>query len=144
MKINSKIYSSITSEPFDIQELTLKTEPRGYNKLFAYRDFELHSGDRLLGRMQSMWSIVDIDSRSIVPIQLAISDNPKMAPFQKREDDLSFAKITSVNNPTLIKEFEVRYTCSDLIHISEDCLGLQKLNTWDELKFFIGSLPKKR
>ena len=100
--------------PFDIQELTLKTEPRGYNKLFAYRDFELHSGDRLLGRMHSMWSIVDIDSRSIVPIQLVFSENTKMTPFEKREDDLSFAKITSVNNPTLIKEFEVRYNDLDV------------------------------
>ena len=28
--------------PFDVQELTLKTEPRGYNKLFAFRDFEFY------------------------------------------------------------------------------------------------------
>lgn len=42
------------------------------------------------------------------------------------------------------KEFEVKYTCLDLIYISKDCLGLQKLKTWDELKLFIGDLPKKR
>ena len=41
------------------------------------------------------------------------------------------------------KEFEVKYTCPDLIYMSEDCLGLQKLKTWDELKLFIGGLPKK-
>lgn len=100
--------------PFDIQDLTLKTEPRGYNKLFAYRDFELYSGEKLLGRMHSMWSIVDIDSRSIVPISAAIPDNPHMVPFQKREDDLAFAKISQITTPTLEKEFEVRYNDLDV------------------------------
>ena len=100
--------------PFDIQELTLKTEPRGYNKLFAYRDFELFKGEQLLGRMHSMWSVVDIDSRSIVPIKTAIPDNPHMVEFKKREDDLSFAKITTMTNPTLEKEFEVRYNDLDV------------------------------
>ena len=100
--------------PFDIQELTLKTEPRGYNKLFAYRDFELFRGEQLLGRMHSMWSVVDINSRSIVPIKTAIPDNPHMVEFKKREDDLSFAKITTITNPTLEKEFEVRYNDLDV------------------------------
>lgn len=100
--------------PFDIQELTLKTEPRGFNKLFAYRDFELFSREKLLGRMHSMWSIVDIDSRSIVPISSAIPDNPHMVPFQKRDDDLSFSKITTITAPSLEKEFEVRYNDIDV------------------------------
>ena len=100
--------------PFDIQELTLKTEPRGYNRLFAFRDFELFKGEKLLGRMHSMWSLVDIDSRSMVPVSTAFANNPKMAPFQKREDDLSFAKISAITNSTLEKEFEVRYNDLDV------------------------------
>ena len=100
--------------PFDIQELTLKTEPRGYNKLFAYRDFELYSNKKLLGKMHSMWSIVDINSRSMIPIQTAIPDNPHMVSFQKREDDLNFSKISSITNPTIEKEFEVRYNDLDV------------------------------
>lgn len=100
--------------PFDIQDLVLKTEPRGYNKLFAYRDFELYSGDKLMGRVHSMWSLVDIDSRSIVPIATAIPDNPHMVQFVKRDDDLSFAKISQITTPTLKKEFEVRYNDLDV------------------------------
>ena len=100
--------------PFDIQELTLKTEPRGYNKLFAYRDFELYSNKKLLGRMHSMWSIVDINTSSIVPVAKAIENNPYMQPFEKREDDLSFEKISPIQNPTLEKEFEVRYNDLDV------------------------------
>lgn len=100
--------------PFDIQELVLKTEPRGYNKLFAFRDFELYREETLLGRMHSMWSLVDIESRSMVPVPTAIPDSPYMKIFEKREDDLSFAKITQITNPTLEKEFEVRYNDLDV------------------------------
>lgn len=100
--------------PFDIQDLVLKTEPRGYNKLFAYRDFELYKDEKLLGRMHSLWSLVDIETRSIIPIVKAIPDNPYMIPFQKREDDLAFAKIPSMSNPSLEKEFEVRYNDLDV------------------------------
>ncbi len=101
--------------PSDVQELILKTEPRGYNKLFAYRDFELYNGDnKLLGRMHSAWSLVEIDSRSIVPISQAIPENPYMIPFQKRDDDLSFKKISAIVNPIYEKEFEVRYNDLDV------------------------------
>jgi acyl-ACP thioesterase len=82
--------------PFDVQELTLKTEPRGYNKLFAFRDFEFYKGNKLLGRIHSMWSIVDIESRSMVPVPTVFENNPRMVPFEKREDDLSFAKIAEI------------------------------------------------
>ena len=100
--------------PFDIQDLTLKTEPRGYNKLFAFRDFELFKDEKLLGRMHSMWSIVDINSRSMVPVPSVFEGNKYMTPFEKREDDLSFAKISPITNPTLEKEFEVRYNDLDV------------------------------
>lgn len=100
--------------PFDTQELTLKTEPRGYNKLFAYRDFELYHENKLLGRMQSLWSLVDITNRSMVPISHIIDNNPRMSFFMKREDDLSFAKIPSIEKVELEKEFEVRYNDLDV------------------------------
>lgn len=100
--------------PFDIQELILRTEPRGYNKLFAFRDFELYRGEKLLGRMHSMWSMVDIDTRSMVPVPSAIQGNPYMKSFEKREDDLGFTKIQPITNPALVKDFEVRYNDLDV------------------------------
>ncbi len=100
--------------PFDIQELILKTEPRGYNKLFAYRDFELHRENKLLARMHSMWSLVDINTRTIAPIATVIPDNPNMIQFQKRDDDMSFAKISAVEKADIEKEFEVRYNDLDV------------------------------
>jgi medium-chain acyl-[acyl-carrier-protein] hydrolase len=109
-----KYHMEFEEYPFDILELTLKTEPRGYNKLFAFRDFELFKGEKLLARMHSMWSIVDIESRSIMPVPSVFPENSKMVPFQKREDDLSFAKISPITNVILEKEFEVRYNDLDV------------------------------
>lgn len=100
--------------PFGTQELILKTEPRGYNKLFAYRDFELYHEKKLLARMHSLWSLVDITNRTMVPISHIIDDNPRMSIFKKREDDLSFAKIPSIEKVELEKEFEVRYNDLDV------------------------------
>ena len=79
--------------PCGVQDLVLKTEPRGYNKLFAYRDFEIFSKDILLGRVHSLWTLVDIDTRTIVPVQKVLEENKLMKIFEKRNDDLSFSKI---------------------------------------------------
>lgn len=109
-----KYRMEFTDYPFDVQELTLTTEPRGYNRLFAFRDFELHSGEKLLARVASTWSIVDIESRSLVPVGQTFANNPRMLPFEKREDDLAYTKITSITNPQIEKEFEVRYNDLDV------------------------------
>ena len=100
--------------PQGIQDIVLKTEPRGYNKLFAYRDFEIYTHNKLSGRISSVWSVVDIDTRSIVPVEQAIVQNPLMVPKIKREDDLEFAKISALKNPSLTRTFEVRYNDLDV------------------------------
>ena len=100
--------------PFDTQELTLKTEPRGYNKLFAYRDFEFYSGKNLLGRISSLWTLVDIETRTMVPISRIIKNNPKMSLFIKRNDDLNFEKIPVISKINLEKDFVVRYNDLDV------------------------------
>ena len=99
--------------PIGTYDLTLITKPRGYNKLFAYRDFELLQGEKLLGKVFSVWSIVDVNSRTTIPIANAIS-NDSMLPYQKLESDLSFSKIKPVQNVSLEKEFEVRYNDLDV------------------------------
>lgn len=100
--------------PFDVQELTLTTEPRGYNKLFAFRDFELSRGEKVLARMSSMWSIVDVENRTMVPVGQALENCPFMPPYEKRENDLTFNKISLIGEPQLRKEFEVRYNDLDV------------------------------
>ena len=99
--------------PVGLYDLTVKTAPRGYNRLFAYRDFEIYSGDKLLGRAASTWSLVDFTNMSIVSVDKAI-DNPHMVKFQSKEDDLSYEKIPAIENVSVEKEFEVRYNDLDV------------------------------
>lgn len=100
--------------PKNIKKITLKTTPRGYNKLFAFRDFEIYNGNELLGRIASMWSIVDMGTRKTVPVSTVVENNPNMPAFEKQEDDLVFNKISPIDNPTFSKEFEVRYNDLDV------------------------------
>ncbi len=100
--------------PVDVKTLILRTQPRGYNKLFAYRDFELFDGEKLLARISSMWTMVNIETRIPLLISSVIQENPYMQPYQKKDDDLSFVKLKQVENPQISKEFEVRYNDLDV------------------------------
>lgn len=109
-----KYRMEFTDYPFDVQDLTLVTEPRGYNKIFAYRDFELKKSDKVIARMASQWSIVDINTRSMVHIGNTLNDNPNMPLLEKREDDLKYDKIPLITTPDITKDFEVRYNDLDV------------------------------
>lgn len=100
--------------PFDIQELELTTEPRGCNKLFAFRDFELKKDGKIIARMASQWAIVDIATRSMVPVNNALDELSDMPALTKRDDDLKYNKITQITDVQLEKEFEVRYNDLDV------------------------------
>ncbi len=99
--------------PSDIGELLLRTEPRGYNRFFAYRNFELLSGEKVLAKASSMWSLVDFASMKIVNVEGNV-DSPYMQKFVKGENDLDFAKIPAVEEIHYKKEFEVRYNDLDV------------------------------
>lgn len=100
--------------PINIQKLIFKTRPRGFNKLFAYREFEIYDNNNLVGRVFSVWSVVDLNTRMTIPVSTAIANNDFMIPFEKNENDLVFSKIKSLSNPFSIKEFEVRYNDLDV------------------------------
>lgn len=99
--------------PFDVQDLELMTEPRGYNKIFAYRNFNLKKDGKIIARMSSIWSIIDIKNHSMVAIKDVVN-TPRMPQLIKGEEDLTFAKIPSIQNIQLEKEYEVRYNDLDV------------------------------
>lgn len=100
--------------PVGIENLIFKTQPRGYNKFFAYREFEILHESKILGRVFSVWSLVDINKRTPVLIENAIPDNFYMKPYVKKDSDLVFSRIKASENPVLTKEFEVRYNDLDV------------------------------
>ncbi|MBP5211166.1 MAG: hypothetical protein J6Z27_04955 [Bacteroidales bacterium] len=98
--------------PVDAHQLTLRTEPRGYNKLFTYRNFCLKTGDRILAKASTLWALVDFTTMTMVNIENAL-DNPNMRPFEPGEDDLSFGRILPVKSVDFEETFKVRYNDID-------------------------------
>ncbi len=99
--------------PVGVYDLKISTRPRGYNKLFAYREFELLNNEKIFGKIFSMWTVVDLDKRTPVLIAPVIN-NPNMVPYQKQEDDLTFSKIKQLSKIDAQKEFIVRYNDLDV------------------------------
>ena len=64
--------------PEGIYDLTIKTEPRGYNKIFAFRDFYIYHGDKRIGRAASTWTLVDLSTKSMANASDILSSNPYM------------------------------------------------------------------
>lgn len=109
-----KYHIQFNEYPKDICDLTIKTEPRGWNKLFAYRDFEICQNERTLCKATSTWGLVDINTKSMVNVGVALANNPNFTEFQKRDDDLKYNKITPLTNIDIEKVFEIRFDDLDV------------------------------
>ncbi len=107
--------------PVEEYDLTVKTEPRGYNKLFAYRDFELLCGETVLARAFSSWALVNLKNGKLTSIAEALEGNPNMPVFEKRENDLFFEKIQIPQNISTEKIFEIRYDDIDVNRHANNC-----------------------
>ena len=99
--------------PVGIYDIKMATQPRGYNRLFAYRNFEIFVGEKSIGKASSIWSLVNMSTKEISIVENVIQ-NPFMPKFQRNETDLSFEKIPAITNVDLQKEFEVRYNDIDV------------------------------
>lgn len=107
--------------PIGEYELTVKTEPRGYQKLFAFRDFELCNGEKTFARATSSWALVNLETGKLSLVGDALGNNPKMPSFEKRDTDLSFAKIQMPQNISIEKTFEIRYDDIDVNQHVNNC-----------------------
>jgi medium-chain acyl-[acyl-carrier-protein] hydrolase len=100
--------------PEGIYDLTIKTEPRGYNKIFAFRDFYIKHNDKQIGRATSTWALVDLNTKSMANASEVLADNPYMVLHEKREDDLSYGKIRLPEKFDIEKNFEIRFDDLDV------------------------------
>ena len=100
--------------PEGIYDLTIKTEPRGYNKIFAFRDFYISHGDKRIGRATSSWALVDLETKSMANTSEVLASNQYMVQHEKREDDLTYGKIRLPEKFDIEKTFEVRFDDLDV------------------------------
>jgi medium-chain acyl-[acyl-carrier-protein] hydrolase len=100
--------------PEGIYDLTIKTEPRGYNKMFAYRDFYISHQGKQIGRATSTWTLVDLTTKSMANASEVLNGNKHMVQHEKRENDLNYGKIRLPENFDIQKTFEVRFDDLDV------------------------------
>lgn len=98
--------------PVDVEDLFVKTEARGYNKLFVQRDFELYNKNNdLLGKVLSYWSLISLDERAMLAPQSVF---PQFEKVEKREDDMSFKKVHEPERIDYKEEFKIRFDDIDV------------------------------
>ena len=100
--------------PEGIYDLTIKTEPRGYNKMFAFRDFYIAHQGKQIGRATSTWTLVDLSTKSMANVAEVLANNEFMYLHDKREDDLNYGKIRLPEKFDFEKTVEVRFDDLDV------------------------------
>ena len=111
-----------THYPSHDEPLTIKTQPRGYNRLFAYREFEVFSGNQLCARAFSVWALVDSETLAIAQVGQVLADNKNMVKFTPKETDLKFSKIAALTQTDFEETFKVRYNDIDVNkHANNGC-----------------------
>ena len=103
-----------TAYPVHVGKLTIKTEPRGYNRMFAYRNFEVYADEKLCGRASSVWALVHTDTLDIAHVGEVLKDNTHMIKFIPNETDLKFSKIPALTQADYEESFNVRYNDIDI------------------------------
>ena len=107
LKYNIQIYKNLS----DMDKISITTESRGASKLFAYRDFYLYHNGELFGKVASLWALIDFNTKRMVkPLENLESINE----YEKREDDLEFNKIPTLETVSAQKEFHIRYDDLDV------------------------------
>lgn len=109
-----KYHIEFDEYPKEVYDLKIKTEPRGWNKLFAFRDFELYEGNKILGKASTTWGLIDFATKNMVSPAEVFNNNPNFVQFQKREDDLKYNKIPAIEDFDAEKIFEIRFDDLDV------------------------------
>ena len=100
--------------PKHVNQLTIKTEPRGYNRMFAYRNFEVYADGQRCARASSVWALVHSETLEIAHVERIVGDNPNMPKFSPNETDLKFGKIAPLTQADYEETFKVRYNDIDV------------------------------
>ena len=100
--------------PVHVKQLSIKTQPRGYNRMFAYRNFEVYADGTLCARASSVWALVHSKTLDIAHVGEVLAGNENMIKFVPGETDLKFSKIPPLTQTDYQATFTVRYNDIDV------------------------------
>lgn len=95
--------------PENIYNITVETNPRGYNKLFAFRDFLIKYENKIIGRVASTWGLINLKTKAMTPINSVIENNPYMNQFVKNDNDLTYKKVKQLEKVDFEQVFDVKF-----------------------------------
>jgi acyl-ACP thioesterase len=138
----SRIYAEICSWPVWGEKIIVKTWPRGTDKLFAIRDYEVRYSDgRSIAQATSSWLIVDRNSRRIQRPDNTLSRHSPDLPPEKALPRNAM-KIEPVNsnsrNSTL---FSVRISDLDINLHTNNVRYLKWVTDSYSLDFILNNVP---
>jgi acyl-ACP thioesterase len=91
--------------------VTVKTWPRGINKLYSLRDFQLYHNGQEVAKATSLWLMVDVKTKRIVRPERFMTNIS--FPTQRVFSD-DFSSIEQIKEKRLIEERRVRYSDLDI------------------------------
>lgn len=109
-----KYHFEFIDYPEKIYNITISTHAKGYNKLFALRDFKFEYENQVIGYATSSWGLVNLTTKSMVPIASILSDNPNIKPWERQSSDLQYNKIKPLERIDREKTFEARFDDLDV------------------------------
>ena len=93
------------------EQITVKTWPRGVNKLYALRDFQLFHKDKQVAKATSQWLLVDVKSKRIVRPERFTDGIPFS---EKRVFNDDFSPVEPIKEKKITEERQVRYSDLDI------------------------------
>ena len=93
------------------EQITVKTWPRGVNKLYSLRDFQLFHNKMEIARASSQWLLVDVKSKRIVRPDRFMETIPFS---ENRVFNNDFSPIEPIKIKNLTEERKVRYSDLDI------------------------------
>lgn len=109
-----KYHIEFNKYPQGIYNIDIETESRGWNKFFAMRDFAIVNNGNVLGKATTTWGLIDLNTKSMANISSVFVENPNITAFEKRDDDLKYNKIQTLQRIDIEKVFETRFDDLDV------------------------------
>lgn len=117
------------------EKITIHTWHRGGRGAVSYRDYDILSGDRVIGEGVAAWVLADVESRKLVKL-----NDIELLQSTSGEELCKAIKLAKIKTPGLLQELEqrvMRYSDTDINgHVNNtryadfacDALGMDKLD----------------
>jgi len=138
----SRIYAEISDWPLWSENIMIKTWPRGTDKLFALRDFEVRYHDgRSIAHATSSWLIIDLNTRRIQRPDIILGRDNSELPDEKTLPRNSAKLEPALSDGRITPQFSVRISDLDINLHTNNARYLRWVTDSYDLDFIKNNVP---